>query len=160
MIKHFCLILLLLFSGKVMAEGLFIHSFNNVSNRYAILDELQDTAVLYLSEVDNQKPVKDAFAYMRVEPLDILTWKNRMKRGESPILHIGLASESSVITKTQESDFTFKWSLDGQSVALIYKQLPIAFISIKEKYGFSKSVKKNSPIVNSWNEELYDELFN
>jgi hypothetical protein len=36
----------------------------------------------------------------------------------------------------------------------------MAFISLNEKYGFSKAVKGESPIVNPWGEALYDDLFN
>jgi len=142
-----------------MAEGLFIHSFNEVSKRYVILDEQNDSAIMYLSEVGIQKPAKDAFAYMRVEPVDFPTWEKRMKAGEPPILHSDIASKQAVITNTKESDFSFKWSTNGESVALFYMNKPIAFISLTEKYGFSKAVTKNSPIVNSWDEKLYTKLF-
>ena len=54
MIKYIYLILLLSLSGNTMAEGIFIHSFNKISNRYVILDELNDSAVMYLSEVGSQ----------------------------------------------------------------------------------------------------------
>lgn len=142
-----------------MAEGIFINSYNSLSDRYAILDEQDESAVLYLSEKGSQRPIKDAFAYMRIEPIDIDSWKDRMKAGEPPVLHKELASEQAVILTTKESDFSFTWSNDGDAVSLRYLNQPIAFISIDETFGFSKSVVKDSPVVNLWNEELFSSLF-
>ncbi|MCF6189645.1 MAG: hypothetical protein L3J51_04130 [Cocleimonas sp.] len=143
-----------------MAEGIFIHAYNEVSKRYVILDELDDSSIMYLSEVGSQKPVKDAFAYMRIQPVDLPTWKKHMKRRGAPILHTDIASKEATISNAKESDFSFLWAPGGESVALIYKNNPIAFISLKEKYGFSKAVSKKTPIVNPWNEEIFSLLFN
>jgi len=142
-----------------MAEGLFIHSYNKVSERYAILDEFGDTGVLYLSEVGSQKPIKDAFAYMRADPIDEETWKERMRAGEPPVLSTAIASKDAVIPEAKESDFNFLWSANGQAVALLFQGRPIAFISLNEKYGFSRAVAKESPIVKPWNQSLYEKLF-
>lgn len=142
-----------------MAEGIFINSYNSLSDRYAILDEQDESAMLYLSEKGSQRPIKDAFAYMRIEPIDIDSWKDRMKAGEPPVLHKELASKQAVILTTKESDFSFIWSNDGDAVSLRYLNQPIAFISIDETFGFSKSVVKDSPVVNLWNEELFSSLF-
>ena len=160
MLRYLVVIFTLFYSGVGMAEGIFINSYNNLSDRFAILDEQDESAVLYLSEKGSQKPIKDAFAYMRIEPIDIDSWKNRMRAGEPPVLHKKLASKQAVILMTKESDFSFTWSNDGNSVFLRYLNKPIAFVSIGETLGFSKSVVKDSPIVNQWNEELFSSLFN
>jgi hypothetical protein len=159
MLRNLVFICTLFFSGVGMAEGIFINSYNSLSDRYAILDEQDESAVLYLSEKGSQRPIKDAFAYMRIEPIDIDSWKDRMKAGEPPVLHKELASEQAVILTTKESDFSFTWSNDGDAVSLRYLNQPIAFISIDETFGFSKSVVKDSPVVNLWNEELFSSLF-
>jgi hypothetical protein len=157
--KKWTILLLILFPGASMAGGIFIHSHNETSGRYAILDEFGETGVLYLSEEGSQKPVRDAFAYMKVPPINKETWKERMKAGEPPTLHTEIASQSAVIPKTKENDFSFLWSSNGQAVALLYKGQAIAFISLNEKYGFSKAVTKGSPIVNPWDKNLYELLF-
>jgi hypothetical protein len=143
-----------------MSEGLFLHSFNEVSERFAILDEYGKTGVLYLSEAGSQKPEKDAFAYMLIDPISKVEWKERMLAGEPPILHNELVSETAILRNTHESDFGFLWAPDGLSVALIYKDSPIAFTSLNSKYGYSKAVNENSPIVNVWDGELFAQLFN
>jgi len=153
-------ICILSLSGVAMSEGIFLHSYNELSDRYAILDEHGNTGVLYLSENGSQKPEKDAFAYMLVSPISKSDWIERMKAGEPPILHTEIASESAVLSSTKESDFSFKWAHDGLSVALLYKNIPIAFATLSRKFGYSKSVTENTPIVNVWDESLFGELFN
>jgi hypothetical protein len=153
------LFLLTILPGITMSEGIFIHSYNEVSGRYAILDEHDKTGVLYLSEEGSQKPVKDAFAYMQEPPIEKEIWTEKMKAGESPVLHTEIASETAVIPITKNNEFSFLWANNGLAVALLYKGKEIAFISLNEKYGFSKAVTKESPIVNLWNQSLYEQLF-
>ncbi|EPM7912004.1 hypothetical protein ACTQ76_004676 [Vibrio alginolyticus] len=47
-----------------MSEGLFLSSYNEVSERYAILDEFEESGVLYLTKPQTQKPERDAVAYI------------------------------------------------------------------------------------------------
>lgn len=159
MFRNIIFVCVVLASGTVMAEGLFIHSYNESSKRFAILDELDESAVLYLSESGSQKPIKDAFAYMRIPPIDIETWKKRMRAGGPPVLHTEIASNDAVIAISKESDFNFLWSKTGNDVSLTYRGKPIAFISLNEQYGYSKAASKTSPVVNPWDQKLYDVIF-
>ncbi|WP_017034315.1 hypothetical protein, partial [Vibrio genomosp. F10] len=157
--KKILFILCTLMSGVVMSEGLFLSSYNEVSERYAILDEFEQSGVLYLTKPQTQKPERDAVAYIQYAPVSEETWKQKMRAGEPPQLHQGLVSKAAVIAKTVEQDFSFQWSADGNSVALLYRSAPIAFVTKSEKYGFSKAVVSDSPIVSVWNSEKFSELF-
>ncbi|MEZ9017880.1 hypothetical protein AB6E79_13230 [Vibrio lentus] len=157
--KQIIFILCTLMSGVVMSEGLFLNSYNEVSERYAILDEADQSGVLYLTTPETQKPERDAVAYIQYAPVSEETWKQKTRAGEPPLLHERLASEVAVIAKTAEQDFSFLWSVDGHSVALLYKNEPIAFVTQNEKYGFSKAVVSDSPIVSVWDSEKFNELF-
>ncbi|WP_241825762.1 hypothetical protein [Salinivibrio sp. PR932] len=157
--KQVIFILCTLMSGVVMSEGLFLSSYNKVSDRYAILDEFDQSGVLYLTKPETQQPERDAVAYIQYAPVSEDAWKQKMRAGEPPQLHEGLASEVAVIPKTAEQDFSFLWSADGNSVALLYKNAPIAFVSQNEKYGFSKAVVSDSPIVSMWDTDKFNELF-
>jgi hypothetical protein len=46
-----------------MPEGLFLNSYNEVSERYAVLDEFNLSGVLYLTKPKSQEPIRDAVAY-------------------------------------------------------------------------------------------------
>jgi hypothetical protein len=153
------LIASLFISGVTMAEGIFIHSHSDVSGRFAILDETEQVAFLYLSKPQTQEPEKDAIAYMRVSPPKNVDWKEMAKSGMPPVLSEEFASSTATISSANENQFSFAWSTDGNSTALIYNGLPIAFVSISEAVGYSKAVSKENKLTNPWNQVLYDKLF-
>jgi hypothetical protein len=51
------------------------------------------------------------------------------------------------------------WSADGNAVALLRNNLPIAFASTTEKYGYSKAVAKPSGLANPWDQQRYEAIF-
>lgn len=153
------LVIGVLITGTCMAEGIFIHSHSAASNRFAILDETDKVAFLYLTKPGEQSPSKDAIAYMRVKPPVNFDWKADASKGEPPLLPAKLASEKAVITGTSEADFSFKWSSDGNAVALSYKNEPIAFVVASEPTGFSKAVSIDNALTNAWNQVLYTKHF-
>lgn len=52
-----------------MAEDIFISTHNAISNRFAVFEDNEKVAFLYLTEVGSQNPIKDAIAYSRVPPV-------------------------------------------------------------------------------------------
>lgn len=142
-----------------MDELLFLNSHNPVSDRFIILDEMDDVAFIYLTEKGSQQPSKDAIAYMRIDPPKKVNWNEIAKNGEPPILSEELASDSAVIRNTHESQFDFAWSKDGESAALLFENTPIAFVTAKENIGFSKAVCKPNNLTNPWSQELFEQLF-
>lgn len=157
--KKIVFILCALISGAAKSEGLFLSSYNEKSGRFAILDEYDHSGVLYLTKQETQKPERDAVAYIQYTPISEETWKQKMREGEPPKLHEKLVSETAYIEKTAGQDFSFLWSEDGNSVALLHKGAPIVFVTQSEKYGFSKAVISDSPIVSVWDSEKFRELF-
>jgi hypothetical protein len=125
-----------------MAEDIFIHSYSEASGRFAILDDNGKVAFLYLTKSGSQQPEKDAIAYMRNAPPKNADWREMAKAGESPLLSHDFATVDAVIPDALASEFSFRWSSDGKSVALIYKGSPIALVSASEKCGYSKAVSK------------------
>lgn len=155
----FCCTILFLTYGAAMDKGLFIYSHNINSNRFAILDETDKVAFLYLTDKGNQKPIRDAIAYMRITPPEQVDLAQIVMDDEPPILTLNIASKNAVLENTQENQFIFIWSKDGESVALLYNENPIALVSLNEKIGYSKSVIKENKITKPWNQNIYDSLF-
>tara|TARA_Y100000588_G_C14166928_1_gene887334 strand:- start:243 stop:740 length:498 start_codon:yes stop_codon:yes gene_type:complete len=147
------------FPGAAMPEGLFLNSYNEVSERYAGLDEFNLSGVLYLTKPKSQEPIRDAVAYIQYEPLSQKAWRQKVVVGEPPTLHKGQVSKIAIIEKASEQDFSFLWSTDGNSVALLYRSEPIAFVTQSKKYGFSKAVVSDSPVVSAWDSTLFVQLF-
>lgn len=150
LIKQITCVLTIFFcvANAAFAEGFLALSYHDASKRYAMLDEYQGIGMLYLTQQHSQQPAKDALSYMLYEPVDKPTWKQRMEAGQPPELHKAIASNTAVFTDTKKADFDFLWSADGSAVVLFYKKEPIAFITDKQKYGFSKAVISATPIVN------------
>lgn len=142
-----------------MAEGIFIHSHNAESDRLAILDETEQVAFLYLTHQGTQKPERDSIAYMRINPPEKVDWNEMARAGIPPILSAEIASSTAVINDAKERYFSFSWSRDGASAALIYKGDPIAFVTISEKIGYSKAVATDNKLTSPWNQALYEKLF-
>ncbi len=88
-----------------------------------------------------------------------IDWEHIKKTGDAPSITRDIASPDAIIKNPQEHEFSFKWSTDGQAVALLRKGKPIAFASIADKFGYSKAVSKPSPLANPWDQKRYDSLF-
>lgn len=154
------LIALSLFSSSAaVAKDIFIHSHNAVSDRLAVFEDDEKIAYLYLTKSGTQKPEKDAVAYSRVPLAEKIDWEHIKKTGDAPSLTRDIASPAAIIKNPKENEFSFKWSADGQAVALIRNGTPIAFASMADKFGYSRAVAKPSPLANPWDQKRYDALF-
>lgn len=151
--------LILLASHAAMAEEIFLDSQSPVSKRYAVLEDNGTIAFLYLTEPGVPKPMKDAVVYMRIPPIEAVDWERIKKTGDTPLLRRDLASLNAVIKDPKASEFTFKWSTDGESVAVLRNGHPLAFASVKERFGYSRAVSVSSPLANAWDQVRYSGLF-
>lgn len=142
-----------------MAQELFLQSRNPVSNRLAVFEDDARVAYLYLTRPGTPQPERDAIAYMRIQPISRAEWEAAKKSRGTPMLLKDLASPAAVIEKPVEREFSFKWSPDGNSVAILRNGAPLAFASMAEKFGYSKAVSKTSPLANAWDQARYDALF-
>ena len=155
----FSTLLILLAPLVAMAEEIFLESQNPVSKRFAVLEDNGSIAFLYLTEPGVPKPMKDAVVYMRVPPVDAVDWERIKKTGDTPMLRKDLASPTAVIKNPKASEFKFKWSIDGESVAVLRDGQPLAFATVKERFGYSRAVSVSSPLANAWDQARYAGLF-
>lgn len=159
MLRVLFLILALGISMNSFAKDIFIHSHNTNSNRFAIFEDNEETAFLYLTEAGTQRPIKDAVAYSRKPLVEKVDWEKIKESGDTQPLPKDIASSSAVIESPNEAEFSFRWSADGNAIALLRNGTPIAFVATTEKYGFSKAVSKPSPLANPWNQQRYESTF-
>ncbi len=134
---------------------IFIYSQNSSSGRFAILDDNGRVAYLYLTNTDSQKPFRDAIAYSRI-PLETReAWLKGVKKDEAPQLFTEIASETAIIASPNENEFSFIWSSDGHTAALLRNGEPIALVSAHETPGYSKAACKTSALATPWNQEIF-----
>jgi hypothetical protein len=153
------IILVALAPQLVTPEEIFLQSQSPVSKRLAVLEDNGKVAFLYLTEPSTPRPVRDAIVYMRVQPIEAVDWERIKRTGDTPLLRRDWASPSAVIKNPKAPEFTFKWSTDGESVAVLRNGQPLAFASEKDRYGYSRAVTVTNPLANAWDEARYTTLF-
>jgi len=126
----------------------------------AIVEDDGQVAYLYLTAPLSMQIERDVILYMRVQPISQAEWKKLGESKSTPLLTIDIASPTAVIQDPAESEFEFRWSRDGNSVALLYHDQPLAFTSTTEKLGYSKAIVDTSPLANFWEQTKYDAVFN
>lgn len=142
-----------------MAEEIFLESQSSVSHRYAVLEDNGKVAFLYLTEPGVPKPIKDAIVYMRVPPIDHVDWERIKQSRDTPLLPKELATPVALIKYPKSTEFGFKWSEDGEAVAVLRNGQPLAFATSRERFGYSRAVSVNSAFANAWDQARYVSLF-
>lgn len=82
-----------------------------------------------------------------------------MKAGFPPPLASEYASIDAVVMDAQPEDFSLRWSPDGESIALLRKEKPLAMIVSRWKRGHSTALSKSGPYGEPWDEELFRATF-
>lgn len=136
---------------------IFLKEQNQISRRFCILDDDGKSCWFYLTEPDDGKYVADAFAYNRIDPIPKSQIKE-YREGPPPICKTH-ASINAQIENPYPNQFIFIWSTDGESVALLKGNNPIAMIIDAKKYGYSKGIAVSGPWGHPWNQAIYDKNF-
>jgi len=138
---------------------LFLEAQHAKSRRFAILEDNGNSCWLYLTTPDQPRPEKDCFVYAPVEPIEELNIDAVRDEGEPPILTKNLATNSALLTNPKPSDFRLRWSVDGESIAVVHKGVPVAMIVKDRKRGVSKALNKSSFFGEPWDQGLYERVF-
>ena len=143
-----------------MSEPIFVESHHEESGRFAVLEEDDKVAYLYLLRPD-QSIEKSTLAYMRVDPIESADWHAAAKRGEPPTLSRDMATTDAVIADALAADLRIDWSSDGHAAVLLYRGTPITWVSAAEEhgYGYSKAISKAGGFGQPWDEASYQQVF-
>lgn len=147
---------MLLSLGSFAAE-IFLHEVNATSYRIGVFQDDNDTAFLYLTHQDNDQPEFSVVAYTHTALSPANT--SGTADGKPPRLTMDTASPQAFIHDIDERELSLKWSRDGQALAILRKGTPIAYISAKDKTGYSKALVRSSPLGQPWDEKRYRKLF-
>lgn len=145
-------------SARAGDDGLFLQSQHHQSRRSAILEDDGRTAYLYLTDRGKRTPVRAAVVYTRAPLAPAQDW-SKVKDGAPPELSLDIASPSAVVPFPRAPEFSFRWSADGESVALLRKDVPVALVSSHQKLGYSKAVNVPSALANPWDQGKFVALF-
>jgi hypothetical protein len=81
------------------------------------------------------------------------------EKGQAPPLAKDYASKEAILSAAKSREFRFQWTADGQSVALLRNNSPIAMILADAKRGFSRAVGKSGPYGDPWDQAKYERVF-
>ena len=130
--------------------GPFISEQHPLSRRHAILEDDGTSAWLYLTAPDEPRPVADVFVYNRHAPADCV--KDAAGSAPPPIVKAFAAPEA-VVSAPERSAWRFRWSADGESVALQRDGVAVALIPSGRRRGFTSAVVAECP----WGAPLHSE---
>ena len=131
---------------------------HRLSGRTAVLDDDGESCWLYLCADGGRSILKSVFVYSPVEPVDRATWKKKISAGEAPVLIADYASGAAVVAERYPDDFAFRWREDGDAVAVLFRDVAIAVVSVDEKHGSSKAIGRSGPFGDPLQIESYEWL--
>src|SRR5579859_412154 len=124
-------------------DDLFLENQHPRSRRLAVLVDDGTSAWLYLTEPDSRRPAGDAWVYNRIAapPVDAI----KAYRGGPPPAAQGYASDRALCDDPSAHEWSFRWSYDGEAVAILNDGQPVAFIVLGQKGGYSRELVKDGP---------------
>ena len=140
-------------------EGFVLDRRHPASRRRAILDVNGRCAWLYLTLPDNMRIDREAFVFSPGLLVTLDEAFGAAKASQPPPLAADYASACAVIVDARREHFAFRWSDDGQSVAVLYQGDPIAMIIADTDHGFSRALGRSGFYGYPWNSDVYVDTF-
>ena len=137
--RNLILILFLIYSVESYAD-MFLTGKNEISGRWAIVEEIGGVCYLYLTERGSQKPVNSVIVFAnKLQTKEEA--KETMQNGIAPSLVAEYASSIHNIAQPDENEFAFVWKRGGELVELMYKNQVIAVLTNESSY--SQAISKS-----------------
>lgn len=146
-------------AASVYPQEVHLQSTSLVSRRLAVLEDDGVVAYLYLSAAGSQMPIRAVVAYSRQPPVAKIDWSEVGKTGGAPPISQDIASPTAVLAKPDAAELSFRWSRNGDAVALLRRGSPLAFAAASRIDGQSKAVVRASPLAIPWSQRSYDSIF-
>ena len=141
-----------------MADDLiFLTDTHATSRRTAVFEADVVSAWLYLSEPKAQTPAADAWVCNRIPAPPASEIKSY--RGGPPPAPLGYASDKAFCKDATAHEWSFVWSLDGHSVAILKDGTAAALIIASQKHGYCRELLKEGPWGHPWSEQLFQQHF-
>jgi hypothetical protein len=143
-------------TGESKQTGVFASEQNVTSRRWAVFEDNEVCAYLYLTEPDSQKPVGDCWIYNRIpapEPSKIKEY-----RPQPPPVARGYVGPQAQQSPPREEQVSFRWSSDGNAVAVLIDGRPMGVVVIGGK-NFSWHLVKSGPWGEPWDDDRFVRTF-
>lgn len=125
-----------------MQTGPLISEQNPTSRRWAVFEDDGISGWLYLTEPESEKPIADCWIYNRVAVTK--SADEYISGGTAPPAPSSYTTPDAEMT-ADETDLTFLWAGDGESVALFIKGSLVGFVVSGRQRGYSRNLVKEGP---------------
>lgn len=140
-------------------EEVFHQNQDELSGRFVIVEEDENSIWAYLTFPYEEKIDKDCFLGSRIKiEVAELDFEEYRKKQIPPPLTKKYSTIESHLPNLSEEDISVEWRNNGNAILMINGN-PVMFFSDNEDKGFSKSISKNGMYGNKWNQIKYDEIF-
>jgi hypothetical protein len=130
---------------------------SEASGRWVSLDIREHSAWMLLSESTSFRPVADIWVYNLIAPIPA-NEVHRYERSGPPPGCVGFVSAEGV-RKAHADQLAFRWSPDGDAVAVEIEGEVLAFVQARPRKGWARHIIQEGPFGSPWSDEEYGRLF-
>jgi hypothetical protein len=141
-----------------MADDLpFLSLQHAATKRWAVFEDDGDSAWLYVTEPETQKPVGDCLVYNRAAPEEAISkW---LSRSRPPPITKAFASSVAHRPRITADHLKVAWARGGDATAVFLDDKPLAFLVVGEKRGYSCAIAVDGPWGHPWDDTRFAEFF-
>ncbi len=141
-------------------EGIFYQNEDEITGRFVVIDEDENSIWAYLTIPFVEQIDKDCFLGSRIKiELEEFDFKEFRRRQIPPPMTKEFSTDESYQAHLREEDISVNWGINGNVIIKINGNPFLLFTEDEEK-GFCKSISKSGIYGNQWDEKKYDEKFN
>ena len=140
-------------------KGIFYQAQDEITGRYVVIDEEENSIWAYLTKPFNEQIDKNCFLGSRVKiEIEEFDFKEIRRKQIPPPMIKEFSTIESYQEGLRESDISVTWGINGNVIIKI-NRTPFLFFTEDEEKGFCRSISKNGIYGNQWNENKYKEKF-
>ena len=143
----------------VKGKGLLIEHEHARSRRHALLDANEQCGWLLLTLPGEYRIDREAFVFSPGLLVPVDEAIRASKDGHPPPLASEYASPDAIIREPDADEFAFRWSDDGESVAVLHRGEPAAMIVSGSNRGYSRALSREGFYGHPWDQSIYESVF-
>jgi hypothetical protein len=143
-----------------MSNDLFLSEQHPVSRRWAVFEDDGESAWLYLTQPDKEKPERACWIYNGITPPVDADPLEYAADGKAPPVVGEYAGPGALYSGEYPPEVRFLWSSDGESVGAIINGSVLGFLDGTDARlgAYSKNLARKGPWGEPWNEEVFHKV--
>ena len=130
--------------------SLFFSEQDQLSLRYLVIEEIDNSIWAYLTFPNNTKIEKDCFLANRTKLDGSIYLEKLSEQGIPPPISDAYATDFSYQPNLEEEDISVEWINEEVILMVHIKDKPFLYFLADEKNGFAKSIGKDGPFGHRW----------